>query len=357
VAQHIGELGTPFKRYHIATVWRGENTQRGRFREFMQCDFDTIGTLSPVADAETVLVVNDLLEATGFERFTIRVNNRLVLNGLLEAIGLSEKSTEVLRALDKLPKAGPRAVAGEIEATAGATSEQANRVLALANLSGGNEQVISQLRPLVAESDTGQMGVGQLADLLATVTAAGLPERRVALDVAIARGLDYYTGLVLETTLDDCAIGSVASGGRYDNLAELYTNQQLPGVGASLGLDRLLDAMADLKMLAPVRTPADVFIPYFEAARIGDYFRLAAVVRAAGVGVEVFPECKKLAKQLQYADRRGFRMALVIGEQEFAAQQCQVKDLASGGSKTVSLANEASEVVSEIRRALALATA
>jgi histidyl-tRNA synthetase len=353
-AQHIGELGTPFKRYHIATVWRGENTQRGHYREFMQCDFDTIGTHSPVADAETVLVIDDLLRAIGFEQFTIHVNNRLVLNGLLEAIGLSERATEVLRALDKLNKIGPEAVVTEICATASATAEQAKRVVALASITGSNQEILTQLRPLVAASVRGREGVDRLAELLATVSAAGCAGDRVRLDVSIARGLDYYTGTVLETTLDDLpTIGSIASGGRYDNLAELYTNQELPGIGASLGLDRLLAAMEELKLIEPVRTPAEVFVPFFDATRIGDYFRLAADLRASGLGVEVYPECKKLGKQLQYADRRGFRVALVAGEQEFAANECQVKNLATGDSVTASLADHASGVITEIRRILA----
>jgi histidyl-tRNA synthetase len=352
-AQHIGELGTPFKRYHIGTVWRGENTQKGRFREFMQCDFDTIGTLSPTADAETVLVVHDLLKAIGFERFTIHVNNRLVLNGLLESVGLAEHATQVLRALDKLAKIGHDAVVAEICSTAGATTEQAQLVVALVSLAGSNDDVIRQLRPLVADSERCREGVDRLAELLTTVSAVGVPDGRVQLDISIARGLDYYTGIVLETTLDDWPNGSVASGGRYDNLAELYTNQQLPGIGASLGLDRLLAAMEDLKLIEPVRTPAEVFVPYFEAGRIGDYLRLAADVRAAGIGVEVYPECKKLGKQLQYADKRGFRVALVVGEQEFAAGECQVKDLATGKSTTASLAGRGVAVVAEIRRILA----
>jgi histidyl-tRNA synthetase len=353
-AQHIGELGTPFKRYHIATVWRGENTQRGRYREFMQCDFDTIGTLSPTADAETVLVVGDLMQAIGFERFTIHVNNRLVLNGLLESIGLAERSSDVLRALDKLSKIGFDAVVAEICAAAGATVEQAKRVVALAGLTGSNEAILAQLRPLLAESERGREGVDRLAELLATVTAAGLAPERIKLDVSIARGLDYYTSTVLETTLDDVStIGSIASGGRYDNLAQLYTNQELPGIGASLGLDRLIAAMEELKMIEPVRTPAEVFIPFFEAGRIGEYFRMAASLRAAGLGVEVYPDCRKLGKQLQYADKRGFRVALVVGEQEFSASQCQVKDLATGNSVTVPLADHGKAIVAEIRRILA----
>jgi histidyl-tRNA synthetase len=353
-AQHIGELGTPFKRYHIATVWRGENTQRGRFREFMQCDFDTIGTTSSAADAETVLVINDLLTAIGFQRFTIRVNSRLVLSGLLESVGLAERSAAVLRALDKAAKIGQAAVVKEICSSADATREQAEQVVALAGLKGSNNEILGRLRTLVAANQRGRDGVDRLGDLIATVTSAGLPSERVQIDVSIARGLDYYTGTVLETTLDDLpTIGSVCSGGRYDNLAGIYTNQQLPGIGASLGLDRLLAAMEELKMIEPVRTPADVFIPYFEAAHLGDYFRLAALLRAACIGAEVYPEAKKLGKQLQYADRRGFRVAVIVGEDEFRADQCQVKDLTIGQSVTASLADDGAAMIAEVRRILA----
>ncbi|HVA50512.1 MAG TPA: histidine--tRNA ligase [Pirellulales bacterium] len=346
IAQHASELGTPFKRYHIATVWRGENTQRGRYREFMQCDFDTIGTRSPVADVETALVIHDLMRAIGFEAFTIRVNNRMVLNGLLQRLGLADKSGAVLRALDKLAKIGREAVAEEMQSVAGATAEQANDVLRLSELSGSNEDVLRQLEPLVAGSDVGQEGVGRLAELLAAAEAGGVPRERLRLDVSIARGLDYYTGTIFETFLDQLSgIGSICSGGRYDNLASLYTNQELPGIGASLGLDRLLAAMEELGMLTKVTTPAEVLVVYFVAERLHDYLRLAARLRAAGLGVEVYPEAKKIGQQLKYADRRGFKVAVIAGEDELAAGNCQIKNLASGESTTVPLAGDVAGAV------------
>jgi histidyl-tRNA synthetase len=352
-AQHVAELGTPFKRYHIATVWRGENTQRGRFREFMQCDFDTIGTKGAASDAETVLVAHDLLLAIGFERFTIHVNNRLVLNGLLETLGLADRATEILRAIDKLAKIGADRVIEEMTTAAGASPEQAAKIVTMVQLTGSNNEILAQLRPLVGDSQRGLEGINHLAELWRAVSSAGVPEHRMKLDVSIARGLDYYTGTVFETTLDDApAFGSVCSGGRYDNLAELYTKTQLPGIGGSLGLDRLLDAMSELGMLPAAQTAAQVFIPYFDATRLSDYFQLASVVRAAGIGVEVYPEPTKLGKQLQYADRKGFRIALIAGEREFAAGECQVKNLATAESTTVSLADNAAELVREVNRIL-----
>jgi histidyl-tRNA synthetase len=351
VAQHIGKLGTPFKRYHIAPVWRGENTQRGRYREFMQCDFDTIGTRSVAADVETILVIHDLLRAIGFDRqFTVHVNDRAILNGLLENVGLADQATHVLRALDKLAKIGPARVAEELQTTAGATGDQAREVLTLVQLTGSNDDVLRQLEKLGTGSELGKSGVARLREVISQVEAALRENAKVQLDVSIARGLDYYTGLVVETTLDELPdIGSICSGGRYDNLAEVYTNQELPGIGASLGLDRLLAAMEELGKLKDVRTPAQVLVPYFDAARLADYLRLAANLRSDGLAVEVYPDAVKLGKQLQYADRRGFRVAVIIGTQEFADGTCQVKDLASGQSTTV----PAAEVVTEVRRVLA----
>ena len=349
MAQHAGALGTPFKRYHFGTVWRGEKKQFGRFREFMQCDFDTIGSHSIVPDIETVLVIHDLFCALGIPEITIRVNNRLILTGLLERLGLDDRAQPVLRALDKLPKIGPAKVAEEMTATAQTTAAQSEEVLRLAALEGLNDEILRALEPLVAGSETGRRGVALLGELLSGATAAGVPAERLALDVAIARGLDYYTGTVFETFLDALPrIGSVCSGGRYDNLAELFTKQELPGIGASLGLDRLLAAMEELGRIEKTSTPAEVFLPYFDAGRLHDYLRLAAAVRAAGFGVEVYPDAKPLGKQLKYADRLGFRVALIAGTDELDAGTCQVKDLATGEGRTV----PGEEVIGELRRVL-----
>jgi histidyl-tRNA synthetase len=354
VAQHANELGVPFKRYHIATVWRGENTQRGRYREFMQCDFDTIGTRSTAADIETTLVIHDLFRAIGFNEFTIRINNRMVLSGLLERLGLSDRSTAILRALDKLGKIGAAAVAEEMVSVAGATAEQAGQVLQLSEIVGGNDEMLRQIEPLVAGSEIGQSGVAKLKEVLDGAAAAGVPSDRLRLDLSIARGLDYYTGTIVETFLDALpGIGSVCSGGRYDNLAGLFTSQELPGIGASLGLDRLLAAMEELGMVEKISTPAPVLIPFFDKDRLHDYLRLAAALRAAGIGVEVFPEPKKLGQQLKYADRRGFRIALIAGGNEFQSGVCQVKDLQTGEKQDVPLADNAAGVVAAVKRILA----
>ena len=344
-AQHINELGTPFKRYHIATVWRGENTQRGRYREFMQCDFDTIGTESLASDIETTLVIHDLMRAIGFEDFVIRLNNRRVLAGLLERLDLTAKTTDVLRAIDKLPRAGCEKVVDELQ-SCDLSAAQIDKVLKLTGLSGAVSDVLSEVETMVAGNATGEEGVAQLRQLIAAVAAAGIDETHVKLDVSIARGLDYYTGMIFETFLGALPdIGSVCSGGRYDNLAELYTRQKLPGVGASLGLDRLLAAMDELGMLADTATPAPVFIPLFDTDRLHDYLKLAAKLRAAGIGVEIYHEPKKLGQQLKYADRRGHRLALIAGSNEFEAGTCQLKDLATGDTQEISLDSNAAALI------------
>jgi histidyl-tRNA synthetase len=327
-AQHIASLQVPFKRYHIAPVWRGENTQAGRYREFVQCDFDTIGTESVMADIEMVVVIDALMSAIGIERFKIRINNRQILTGLLESLGLQNHSVAVLRSLDKLPKLGREKTAEEMVTTANISADQADAVLRLAECVGTPDQVLAMLANITGGNATADAGIERLSQIVRGAIAGGASPERLQLDVSIARGLDYYTGVIAETFLDDLpAIGSVCSGGRYDNLAELFTKQHLPGIGASLGLDRLLTAMQQLELLPHVSTPAPVLITLFDADRREDYLRMAAAVRGHGLAVEVYSEPKKLGAQLKYADEKGFEVAIVAGTQEWESGKVQVKDL------------------------------
>ena len=335
-AQHIGQLGTPFKRYHIGPVWRGENTQHGRYREFYQCDFDTIGTDANAADIETVLVIHDLLEALGFERFAIHVNNRLILNGLLESLGLAEASAGILRALDKLQKIGAEKVAAEMSETDAVSREQAEHILATVQTTGVNAEILDQIECSCGDNDLAAEGIANLRQLVDAFEGAGFPKDRLVLDLSIARGLDYYTGTVYETLLGDLpAIGSVCSGGRYDDLASLYTKQHLPGVGASLGLDRLMAAMEELGLLQDAATSADVFIVQFSAEALPSYITLARRLRQAGLRIELYPEAKGMGRQLKYADRKGFPIALIGGPDELEKGVWQVKDMRDGSSDDV----------------------
>ncbi len=329
-AQHIATLGTPFKRYHIAPVWRGEAPQAGRYREFVQCDFDTIGTESVVADIEAVVVIDSLLRAIGFERFTIAINNRGILTALMAILGLSDRTVPILRSLDKLAKIGRDATIEEMRRAAEVDSAQAESVLSLADCQGTATETLARLLELVGEREEGAAAVKRLAEIHAGAVAAGVSPDRMRLDPSIARGLDYYTGVIFETTLDDLpGIGSICSGGRYDNLAGLYTKQHLPGIGASLGLDRLLAAMEQLGLLPQASTPAPVFIPLFDESRRDDYLRMATQLRQAKIAVEVYPDAKKLGQQLKYADAHGFAIAIVVGDTEWQSGNCQLKTLAT----------------------------
>ncbi|MEO5680289.1 MAG: histidine--tRNA ligase [Acidimicrobiales bacterium] len=340
-AMHVQQLGTPFKRSHVGTVWRGENTQAGRYREFLQCDFDTIGTTSPAADIEVALVIHDLLVALGFERFTVRVSDRHVLGGVLEVLGVADRTVGVLRAIDKLSKQGPDAVGDELIDKVGLSSGQAADVLEVA----GND--LDAVAQRFGSSERVAGGVARLVELLAVAAAAGVPEGRLAVDLSISRGLDYYTGTVYETFLDDLpAIGSVCSGGRYDDLAGLYTSQALPGVGASLGLDRLLAAMEELGMVGDEATGAPVLFVRFPDVALADLHDLAAQVRRAGVGAEVYPDLRKVGAQLQHAERRGARVAVLAGPAELAQGVVKVKDLAGRTEATV----PRDGLVAEVRR-------
>ena len=345
-AQHIGQLGTPFKRYHIGPVWRGENTQHGRYREFYQCDFDTIGTDANAADIETVLVIHDLLAALGFERFAIHVNNRLILNGLIESVlenelesfDLAEASSAVLRALDKLQKIGEEKVIAEMAATASVPLDQAKYILDMVQIKETtNTKMLDRLEDAFKGHDhVAAEGIANIRQLVDAFEGAGFPEDRLVIDLSIARGLDYYTGTVCETLLGDLPdIGSVCSGGRYDDLAGLYTKQHLPGVGASLGLDRLMAAMEELGLLQDAATSADVFIVQFSAEALPSYIALARRLRQAGLRTELYPEAKGMGRQLKYADRKGFPIALIGGPDELEKGVWQVKDMRDGSSADV----------------------
>ncbi|MBX3397869.1 MAG: histidine--tRNA ligase [Gemmataceae bacterium] len=327
-AKNINELGTPFKRYAMGPVWRGERPGQGRYREFWQCDFDTIGTTSNASDIETILVVNELFTKLEIPRFEIRVNSRAILNGLLQSLGIADRAAALLRSLDKLAKIGREKVIEEMIAEANVSADQAAQVLDLATMAGTNAEILDQLQTRLPEND----GVRRLRELLAIAP-------RITLDLSIARGLEYYTGIIFETFLLDLpAIGSVCSGGRYDNLASLYTKQVLPGVGGSLGVDRLLAAMEELKhpWLTGASSPAHVLVFNLGADHLGEYQKLAKTLRDVGLAVEVYPDPKKLGQQFQYAEKRGHRVGVIAGEQEIANGTVKIKDLMKKEETTVS---------------------
>ena len=335
VAKHIDTLGVPFKRYAIGSVFRGERPAKGRFREFVQCDFDTIGTESVVADAEIAQVIHAALDGAGVPDFTITLNNRKILDGFLEAQGLTGRSGAVLRSLDKLGKIGREAVIEELAKASdaggsGLTADQARQVLDFAENGRGGVEVLQRAEAELGIEPRRRAGDRQFAPVLGLLSAAGVPEGRVALDLGLARGLDYYTGIVFETTVKGWEkFGSVASGGRYDNLASLFTPRKLPGVGASIGLDRLLALLDEAGWLKSAATTVPVLIANFPGTDPVIAFTMAARLRKAGIGAEVYPDPIPIGKQMGYGSTRGHKLAVIVGPDEAAGQVFNLRNLSN----------------------------
>ena len=339
VAKNIQELGRPFKRYAIGSVFRGERPAKGRFREFLQCDFDVVGTESLLSDAEIVQVVDDALGKIGVPAFTITLNHRKILDGLFRRLGVFEHSGSILRALDKLQKIGRAGVFEEMlskpaspdfASESAISSDQANQILDFVEVGRGNVGVLEQVASFLKDQPQSLAAVETLRSLFELIGAGGVPASRLRVDVGLARGLDYYTGMVLETTVDGWEkYGSIASGGRYDNLTRLFTDQALPGVGASIGLDRLLALFDEAGWSQGPATSVPVLIPSVAGVDPRVLFGIAARLRSAEIGAEVYPDPIQIGKQMQYGSIRGHRFAVIVGPEEQAKGQFSLRDLAT----------------------------
>lgn len=346
-AEHESDLVFPFRRYHIGKVHRAERAQAGRFREFYQCDIDVIGTHSTLVDAELPAVINEIFDQFGFGEFTIRVNNRMVLNGFFEGIGLQQVSAEVLRIIDKMDKI-PREEMIEELRNVGLDEAQIDRLLTFIGITGSNDEVLVAVDGLDVESDTMRQGVAKLRELVDALRTMGVPEHRFKVDLHIARGLDYYTGTVYETTLNDLpGVGSVCSGGRYDNLASNYTNTELPGVGISIGLSRLFYKLREAGVIVPNRqSVADVVIMPLGDAQFHRGLEVAAAVRGKDVAAILYTEPSSMKKKMKYADRLGVANVVIIGEDEISNDVVTWRDMRSGNEKKIPL----HELVDILRR-------
>ena len=339
VALHYNDLSFPFRRYQIGKVYRGERAQRGRFREFYQADIDVIGDgkLDITNEAEIPAIIYQTFTSLGLKRFQIRVNNRKILNGFYAMLGLTEQSGDIMRTVDKLDKIGAEKVRTLLMDECGVDAEKADEILAFIAISGGNDQVLSALEGYRGRNEVFDEGLDQLNTVVKYLSAFGVPAENFAVDLTIARGLDYYTGTVYETTLlDHPEIGSVCSGGRYDNLAEYYTDKQLPGVGISIGLTRLFYVLGEQGMLngdLPT-APADVLIlPMTED--LSSAVTLATRLRDAGIRTQLYTEQKKFKAKMNYADKIGVPYVLFLGDDEIAGNVVGCKDMASGEQTTL----------------------
>ena len=335
VALHYGELTFPFRRFQIGKVYRGERAQRGRFREFYQADIDIIGDgkLDIVNEAEIPSIIYRTFTSLGLRRFVIRVNNRKILNGFYAMQGLSDRAADIMRTVDKLDKIGPEKVrALLVGEEIGVPAAAADEILRFIAIRGSNAEVLAALEGYRGKNELFDCGLDELRAVAAYLPEFGVPEENFAVDLTIARGLDYYTGTVYETALlDHPEIGSICSGGRYDNLAEYYTDRALPGVGISIGLTRLFYVLQEQGMLsdAIVTAPADVLvIPMTDALSFA--VSTATTLRNAGVRAQLYTEQKKFKAKMSYADKLGFPFAALIGEDEIAQGKVSLKDMATG---------------------------
>ena len=354
VALHENELCFPFRRYAIGKVYRGERAQRGRFREFYQADIDIIGdgALDILNEAEIPAIIYDTFTRLGLHRFRIRVNNRKVLNGFFTILGLSEQAGDVLRTIDKLDKIGADKVRALLTDTCGVTAEQADEILRFIACPGTSADKLAFLEQYRGRNETFDTGLDELRTVVGYLPAFGVPEENFELDLTIARGLDYYTGTVYETVLlDHPEVGSICSGGRYDDLAGYYTNKSLPGVGISIGLTRLFYILQEQNMIsdAVLTAPADVLIlPMTDD--LSAAVSLASMLRAGGLRVQLYSEKKKFKAKIGYADKLGIPFVIFLGEDEIAQNVCALKNMVTGVQEAVTQAAALETIRAEIAR-------
>ena len=339
VAKNYGNLSFPFRRYQIGKVYRGERTQKGRYREFYQCDIDIIGdgNLDLINDAELPSVIYMIFTKLGFSNFTIKINNRKILNGLFESIGQKENSVEILRIIDKIDKIGKDAVKEELEKI-NVEKDQIDKIIKFIEIEGTNDEKIEKLKALKIENEVFNKGLDELDYVVKNMRLFGIPEANIMIDLTIARGLDYYTGTVYETFLNDYReLGSVCSGGRYENLAENYTDKKLPGVGISIGLTRLFYKLQELNLIkAEKKSISDVLIiPMVEDLSVP--IKVANTLRSNGINTEIYLNNKKLKAKFKYADKLEIPYVVVIGEDEIEKQVVKLKDMKTGEEKEIPL--------------------
>lgn len=351
VSKNYGELQFPFRRYQIGKVYRGERPQKGRFREFYQADIDIIGDgeLSIMNDAEIPSIIYTTFKSLGFDDFTIRINNRKILNGLFEYLNIVELSTEIMRIIDKLEKIGKENIKLEL-LKLNIEEETVVKILEFISISGNNEEKIEALEKLNIKNEVFEKGLFELKEVVKYIRLFGVPEENFSIDLTIARGLDYYTGTVYETFLDNYReIGSVCSGGRYDNLAENYTDKSLPGVGIAIGVTRLFDQLNDLKLIKTEKESISDVLVISTSDDISECLPIANTFRKEGINTEVYMNDKKMKAKFKYADKLKIPYVAIIGEDELKENKVSLKNLVTGKQDTINI-QEAVEILKEYKR-------
>lgn len=351
VSKNYGELQFPFRRYQIGKVYRGERPQKGRFREFYQADIDIIGDgeLSIMNDAEIPSIIYTTFKNLGFDDFTIRINNRKILNGLFEYLNIVELSTEIMRIIDKLEKIGKENVKLEL-LKLNIEEEIVDKILEFISISGNNEEKIEALEKLNIKNEVFEKGLFELKEVVKYIRLFGVPEENFSIDLTIARGLDYYTGTVYETFFDNYReIGSVCSGGRYDNLAENYTDKSLPGVGIAIGVTRLFDQLNDLKLIKTEKGSISDVLVISTSDDVSECLPIANTFRKEGINTEVYMNDKKMRAKFKYADKLKIPYVAIIGEDELKENKVSLKNLVTGKQDTINI-QEAVEILKEYNK-------
>ncbi len=337
VAMYQNELVFPFKRYQIQPVWRADRPQRGRYREFYQCDADTVGTGSMLADAETIAIIYDVLSTLGFKQFKIRINNRKILNGILQHSGLPpEKGNSVFIAIDKLDKVGMDGVKKELRDRS-VTDEQINKIFKVLEITGQPSQILTELTGSFSKFAALNEGAEELSQIVSYLSDLGIPEANYKIDLYLARGLGYYTGPIYESVVEEPNIGSLSGGGRYDKLIGMFLGRDIPATGVAFGIERIIDVMTQLDMFPETTTNTEVLVTLFDAETMNASLRLTQQLRRAGIKAEHYFELTKIKKQFAYANRKKIPFVAIIGPDEMAASQVTIKNMETGEQKLLPL--------------------
>ena len=347
VSEYYGQLSFPFKRYQIGKVYRGEKAQAGRYREFYQCDVDIIGDgeLNIIHDAEIPSIIYTTFKELGFEKFTIHINNRKILNGIFDEIGSTEKATEILRIIDKIEKIGAEKVKEELKEL-GLQDKEIETIMNFIEIKGSNSDKINTLKSLEINSEIFKKGLEELEQVINYIRVLGVPENNFEIDLTIARGLDYYTGTVYETFLDDYKkLGSVCSGGRYENLAEYYTDKKLPGVGISIGLSRFFYQASKEGLFNGEKKSISKVLVIPMTENLEKCMEIATTLRKEKINTEIYLADKKIKAKFKYADKLNIPYTIVIGDDEIANNKVTLKCMETGEQETLSI----EEVIEKIK--------
>ncbi len=342
------QIPKPFKRYQIQPVWRADKPQKGRFREFYQCDVDIVGSPSVLADAEIIAIIYESLTALGFQQFKIRVNSRKILFGITEVSGAGmDRELEVCRAIDKMDKIGIEGVKQELQERE-IPPAAIQKILGALSIEGDNQTRLNHIAAYLQESETGKAGVAEMQQLFEYLSYYQIPDSALTLDLFLSRGLDYYTGPIYETVVEEPKIGSITGGGRYDNLIGLFSGQDQPATGSTIGLERIITVMEELNMFPEdLRTPVQVLVTVFDESTLPYSIRIARELRAAGLNTDLYTGKSKLRGQFGLANDKGIPIVVIAGPEEQAAEAVNVKDMRSGNQQTVPV-SDAAEVIRQL---------